>query len=218
MASYTQAQGKLNTVFRQVMLSNPLHDEDRFREYIDHAIKNGEVDAYAAYTDETQKQKNQRQAAAKTEGKAAEDYAKKLGKYDSIFGDGAGKSNKKGPKKDEGPGLADLIQQRQKGRAATFLEDLEAKYAAPKNGGAKSHNGKKRKFEEPPEELFQRARQKKQKAVKTEQDDEDEEEIDLENDTPVSEDEDEEDMKPAKTKKTAAKGRNGKKKGTAQKK
>lgn len=217
LAFYTQAQGKLNSVFRQVMLSNPLHDEDRFRGYIDHAIKNGEVEAYDAYTKETQKQKDQRQAAARREGKEAEEYAKKLGKYDSIFGDGAGNSSKKGSKKDEGPDLADLIQQRQKGRAATFLEDLEAKYTAPKKSGAKSQNGKKRKVE-PPEELFQRARQKKQKAVKAEQDDEDEEELDLENDTPVSEDEDEEDVKPAKTKKKAAKGRNGKKKGTAQKK
>lgn len=219
LASYTQAQGKLNTVFRQVMLSNPLHDEDRFRGYIDHAIRDGEVDAYDAYTKETQKQKDQRQAAARREGKAAEEYAKKLGKYDSIFGDGPENSNKKGSKKDEGPDLVDLIQQRQKGRAATFLEDLEAKYAAPKKGGAKSQNGKKRKAEEPPEELFQRMRQKNRKAAKAEQDDgEDEEEIDLENDTPVSEDEDDEDVRPAKTKKKAARGRSGKKKGTAQKK
>ena len=215
LASYTQAQGKLNTVFRQVMLSDPVHDEDRFREYIDHAIKNGEVDAYDAYTKESQKQKDQRQAAARREGKAAEEYAKKLGKYDSIFGDGAAKSNKKGSKKDEGPDLAELIQQRQKGRANAFLDDLEAKYAAPKKGTSKSRNGKRRKVEEePPEELFQRNRQKVQKAAKAE-DDEDEEDIDLESDTPVTEDEDDDDLRPARKKKRAVRGGKRKKKGAA---
>lgn len=217
LGSYTQAQGKLNTVFRQVMLSNPLHDEDRFRGYIDHAIKDGQVEAYDAYTKETQKQKDHRQAAARKEGKAAEEYAKKLGKYDSIFGDGAGKSKKKGSRKDEGPDLAELIQQRQKGRADTFLDNLEAKYAAPKKGTAKSQSGKKRKVEEPPEELFQRNRQK-QKAAKAEDDNEDDEEIDLENDTPVSEDDDDDDLKPAKKKNRAVRGGKAKKKGTAQKK
>lgn len=219
LASYTQAQGKLNTVYSQVMLSNPLHDEDRFRGYIDHAIEEGEVEPYDAYTKETQKQRDQRQARAKRDGKEAEEYAKKLGKYDSIFGDSAGKSNK-GSKKDEGPNLAELIQQRQKGRANTFLDNLEAKYAAPKKGSAKSGNNKKRKLEEPPEELFQRTRPKKQEAEKAEDEDEDEEdedEIDLENDTPVSEDEDK-DVKPAKTKSRAARRGNGRKKGTAQKK
>ena len=218
LSSYTQAQGKLNTVFSQVMLSNPLHDEDRFRGYIDHAIEDGEVEAYDAYTKETQKQRDQRQARAKRDGKEAEEYAKKLGKYDSIFGDGAGKSNKKGSKKDEGPDLAELIQQRQKGRANTFLDDLEARYAAPKKSFAKSQNGKKRKVEEPPEELFQRNRQKKRKAAEPEIYDEGEEEIDLENDTHVSEDEDDGDVKPAKTKKAAVRGEKGRKKGTALKK
>ena len=218
LTSYTQAHGKLNAVFSQVMLSNPLYDEDRFRGYIDHAIQEGEVEAYDAYTKETQKQRDQRQARAKRDGKEAEEYAKKLGKYDSIFGDGAGKSNNKGSKKDEGPDLADLIQQRQKSRAGMFLDDLEAKYAAPKKGTGKSQNGKKRKVEEPPEELFHRNRQKKRKAAKAEVEDEDEEEIDLENDTPLSEDEDEDDVMPAKTKKRPRRGGKGKKKNSAQRK
>ena len=199
------------------MLSNPLYDEDRFRGYIDYAIKEGEIEAYDAYTKETQKQRDQRQARAKRDGKEAEEYAKKLGKYDSIFGDGPDKSNNKGPKKAEGLDLAELIQQRQKNRANTFLDDLEAKYAAPKKGTAKSQNGKKRKIEEPPEELFQRTPRKKQRAAKAEDDDEDEEDIDLENDTPLSEDKDDDDVKPVKTKKRAVRG-GKRKKGTAQKK
>lgn len=218
LTSYTQARGKLNTLFSNVMLSNPLHDEERFRGYIDHAIANGEVEPYDAYTKETQKQRDQRQARAKRDGKEAKEYAKKLGKYDSIFGDGAGKSNKKGSKKDEGPNIAELIQQRQKGRADTFLDDLEAKYAAPKKGTAKRQNGKKRKVEEPPEELFQRNRQKTPKAVKVDVHDKDEEEIDLENDTLLAENNDDEEVKPAKTKKRTVRGATGKKKGTAQKK
>ena len=218
LTSYTRAQGKLSSVYREVMLSNPLHDEDRFRGYIDCAIGDGEVEAYDAYTKETQKQKDQRQARAKREGKEAEEYAKKLGKYDAIFGGGGGTSKKKGPKKDEGPDLAALIQQKQKGRADAFLDDLEARYSAPKKNNAKSQNGKKRKNEEPPEELFQRNRQKMQKAAKAEDHDEDEEEIDLENDTPISEDEDDVDMKPAKAKKRVVRGAKGRKKGIAQKK
>lgn len=49
-------------------------------------------------------------------------------------------------------------------------------------------------------------------------DDDDQDEIDLENDTHGSEDEGEDDVKPAKTKRKAARGAKGKKKGTAQKK
>lgn len=221
LASYTKSKGKLGVVFSQVMLSNPLDDEDRFRGYIDQAIKDGEVEAYDAYTKETQKQRNQRQVRAKKDAKAAEEHAKKLGKYESIFGDGAGKSNKKASKKNEGPDIAELIQQRQKGRADAFLEDLEAKYAPPKKGTAKSQNGKKRKVEEPPEELFQRNRQKMQKTTKPEiyddEDEDDEEDIDLDNDTHGSEDEGEEEVKPAKTKRRAPTGAKGKKKGTARK-
>ena len=197
------------------MLSDPLHDEERFRGYIDHGIKNGEVEAYDAYTKETQKQRDQRQARAKRDGKAAEEYAKKLGKYEAIFGDGAGKSNGKASKKDEGPDLANLIQQRQKGRADTFLDKLEAKYAVPKKGTAKSQNGKKRKAEEPPEELFQKNRERKSKVAKGKIYDEDEEEIDLENDSPISEDEDDDDLKPTKRKRKAVKGTRGRKKGSA---
>lgn len=217
LVSYTKSQGKLSTVFSQVMLSNPLHDEDRLRGYIDQAIENGEVEAYDAYTNETQKQRDQRQARARRDGKEAEEHAKKLGKYDSIFGDGVGISKKKGSKKDDGPDLAELIQQRQNGRAETFLDDLEAKYAAPKKGTAKGPSGKKRKIEEPPEELFQKNRQKP-KAAKAEYIDDHEEDIDLENDSLVSQDEDD-DVRPAKTKKKGGRvGKGKKKKGTAQKK
>ena len=219
LLAYAQSKGKLNFVFSHVMLSSPLHDEDRFRGYIDTAIKDGVLVAYDSYTKESQKQRNQRQAKAKREAKEAEEHAKKLGKYESIFGDGASKPGSS--QKDKGPDLVELIQQRQKGRADAFLDDLEARYAAPKKGTAKSQNGKKRKVEEPPEELFQTNRQKMQKAAQPKVYGEDEEEIDLENDTPISreEDEDDSDVKPAKTKKRplrVAKGK--KKKGTAQKK
>ena len=218
LIAYTQAKGKLNFVFSHVMLSSPLHDEDRFREYIDTAIKDGVVMTYDSYTKESQKQRDQRQAKARREAKEAEEHAKKLGKYDSIFGDGTSKPDSK--KKDKGPDLVELIQQKQKGRADAFLEDLEARYAAPKKSTAKSQNGKKRKVEEPPEELFQTNRQKLHKAAQPKVYDEDEEEIDLDNDTPVSGDEDEGDgdVKPAKPKKRPVRGAKGKKKGTAQKK
>lgn len=184
------------------MLSNPLQDEDRFRGYINEAIKDGEVEAYDAYTKETKKSINQRHAKARREEHEAKEHAKKLGKYDSIFGDGDKKPNKK-IKNDNDSDLAELIQQRANGRADVLLNHLEAKYAGGKNGSAKGRNGKKRKAEEPPEELFQKNRQKgekKQKADRKEMDEE--EEVDLDDDSHVSEDEEVEvNVNPVKAKK-----------------
>lgn len=132
------------------MLSDPAEDEDRFREIIDAAIESGEVEGYEAYTEESENSRKKRVDAAKKkkqkEAKEAEKHAENLG---------IGKDLKKKPKgkkeKDDGMGdLAALIGQRQQGRSANFLADLEAKYA-PK-GKAKA--GSKRGTEEPPEEAF----------------------------------------------------------------
>lgn len=61
------------------MLSSPLDDEERFREIIDAAIESKVVEAYPAYTNETEKQKTARMKAARKEAKEAEDAAKELG-------------------------------------------------------------------------------------------------------------------------------------------
>lgn len=205
LAAYTSSEGDLNNVFNTVMLSNPLDDEERFRKYIDRAIEVGEVEGHDAYTNEKKTEKVSRHLKAKREAAEAEKHAKSLGL------NGVQKSGKKGSTKNDETGLADLadlIQQRSKSRAANFLDDLEAKYAAPKKGGVKSQSAEKRKSDEPPEEAFQKtgARQKKRKTkvvVEDEGDEEDveeaedDEEHDLEDGSPLSEEE----VKPTKVKK-----------------
>lgn len=172
---YVSSKGNLNTVFRTVMLSNPLDDEKRFCGYIDKAVANGEVEAYEAYTNESARKREHRHENARREAKEAEGYAKNLGVYEQLF---EGKVGQKKDGKDEDDSeLAALIQQKSKGRAASFLDNLEAKYA----GGAKNtKKGKKRLEDEPPEEAFERtaARAKKRKPIgKKAKDDEGEQEL-----------------------------------------
>ncbi|MCJ1253378.1 hypothetical protein MMC24_001189 [Lignoscripta atroalba] len=181
LAAYKAGKGELRHVFSEVMLSNPLDDEDRFRSIIDTAISNGEVKPYDAYVKEPASAREKRHAAARKEAVEAEEYAKELGVHEQLFGDGngngkgdkssgggkkGGKNNTNKSKKDDEAALAALIQQRSQSRAATFLDDLEAKYAKPKN------RGKKRAVEEddeegPSEEAFQKMadRTKKHKAA-----------------------------------------------------
>lgn len=125
------------------MLSNPLDDEDRFKVIIDAAITAGEAEPFDAYYNIESREK--RKEKAEKESKEAQDYAKELGVYDAFFGNGRSEGKEKA-------GLADLIQQKQKARAATFLDDLTAKYVngAGKNGKTK---GRKRTSEEEEEDV-----------------------------------------------------------------
>lgn len=144
--AYNASNGHLNHVFETVMLCNPLDDEARFRGYIDAAISTGKVKSYHAYTHEDPRAAGKRKRAARKEAKQAEAYAKEIGVHDKLFGDKAKKKNKNQPGNDEA-GLAELVQQRAKGRADTFFKNFEAKYAG-------KEAGKKRKAE-PSEAAFQ---------------------------------------------------------------
>lgn len=189
LTAYRSSKGKLNSVFNAVMLSNPLDDEDRFRGYIDQAIEDGDVEAYDAYVHEPKAAREKRIKRAKKESEGAKKHAKTLGVYDSLFGDGkagrADNASKKAKTDVAEPDLAALLQQRAKGRAATFLDSLEAKYTGGKNGK------KQKAVDEPSEEAFQKAatRMKKRKArvIEDEEERDDEDEIDLEQDSPVEE-------------------------------
>ncbi|KAL2056991.1 hypothetical protein ABVK25_002730 [Lepraria finkii] len=194
LKAYKERKGDLDYIFRHVMLSNPLDDEDRFRGYIDQAIEAGEVEAYHAYTHETAKKKKVRHQVAAKEAKEVEEDAKKKRE------DKGGENGRGGGEE----GLAEMIQQRQKARAGTFLDALEAKYA-PKKGGAKGQSGKKRKAEEPSEELFERNRGKTAKVSKSrvEEVSEDETSLDGEDTASDFDEEDEREMKPAKSKSAA---------------
>lgn len=182
LAAYTSFKGRMNSIFNTVMLSNPLDDEDRFRAYIDQAIREDEVEAFDAYANEPKKAREKRAAKAKKESEAARAHAKDIGIYDLAFGvEDVGKRDKASIAGKGEPDLKALLQQRATGRAANFLENLEAKYG----GGLKKEKGAEH---EPPEETFQKAatRTRKRKTRVVEHVDS-EEEIDLEADSPDDE-------------------------------
>jgi DnaJ homolog subfamily C member 9 len=147
---YEKCEGKMAKLYKNVMLSDPAEDEERFRSIIDEGIESGEVEGYAAYTEESENNRKKRVEAAR---KKKEKEAKEAEKHAEDLGIGKDLKKKKTGKKEKDDGMGDLaalIGQRQQGRANNFLADLEAKYA-PK-GKAKA--GAKRGTEEPPEEAF----------------------------------------------------------------
>lgn len=169
LIAYDSANGNLNRVFQEVMLSNPLDDETRFRGYIDAAISEGKVKPHHAYVHEAAHAREKRRRGALKEAKQAEAYAKEIGVHDKLFG-GKTKKTKNQSGVDEA-GLAKLVQQRAKSRANTFLQDLEAKYVG-------KGTGKKRQAE-PSEAAFQETA-KRMKKKKVEVVVEEEEDVDLE--------------------------------------
>ena len=144
LRAYEKFGGNTDKVFEEVMLSDVLEDEERFRQIIDAAIEEGEIEGYKKYTEESEKSRKRRVEKARKrrerEAREAEKAAVEL--------EGVGKGKSKG-KKDGGMGdLAALIQQRQQGRAENFFDDLEAKCSP------KGKKGVKRAMEEPSEEAF----------------------------------------------------------------
>jgi DnaJ family protein C protein 9 len=161
IASYVNNEGDMDAIFEEVMLSNPLEDEERFRKMIDEEIDEKRVEAYEAYVKESKTKRKKRVAEAKKEAKEAMQMAEELGVKDKLFGNGkaGAKKGKKG--EEDTSGLAALIQQRQKERSGNFLADLEAKYAPKKKG-------KRVAEEEPPEAAFQKTAQRAKKSRKSE--------------------------------------------------
>lgn len=152
----------MDKVYQEVMLSDPTEDDDRFRTTIDAAIASGDVEGYKKYVNETQASKDRRIRKANKEGAEAMAYAEELGIKDKLFSKNAkGKLNPTGEDT-----LMEMIQKRQQHRGS-FLDSLEAKYAAKENGKAKK--GKKRASNEdeadgePSEEAFQAAAAKLKK-------------------------------------------------------
>ena len=162
IASYVNNEGDMDALFEEVMLSNPLDDEERFRAMIDEEIKERRVEAYDEYVKESKAKRKKRVNEAKKEAKEAMEMAEELGVKDKLFANGkaGGKRGKKG--EEDISGLTALIQGRQKERAKDFLADLEAKYA-PKKGGIK---GKRMAEDEPPEEAFEKTAQRMRKGRK----------------------------------------------------
>ncbi|KUJ21742.1 DnaJ domain-containing protein [Mollisia scopiformis] len=156
LAAYEKFKGKWAGIYETVMLSNCLEDEERFREYIDEAIKRGDVKPFRAYMSESESAKEARMKAARDEGTEAEEYAKELGVHDKLYA-------RKGKPKGEDELMA-LIQKKNASQGASFLDKLEAKYAGNASSSARRQNkrGTKRGSEEmddgePSEEAFQAA-------------------------------------------------------------
>ena len=163
LVAYEQNEGDMDGVYENVMLSNVLEDDERFRQIIDEAIASGDVPAFTKYTKESKKSKQARIKAAQGEAHEAEEYAKELGVHDKLFG-AKGKGGKGKAKKDNSEdALAALIKRRQEDRS-DFFDHLAEKY------GAKPKKGKKRAMEEeeePSEEAFQAAAAKLNKKKAT---------------------------------------------------
>ncbi|KAL2266222.1 hypothetical protein VTJ83DRAFT_5574 [Remersonia thermophila] len=150
LAAYEEHEGDMDGVYEEVMLSNVLEDDERFRAIIDAAIASGEVQRFDKYAKETKKTRQARAKAAKKEAQEAEELAKELGVYDKLRGGG------KKSKKDAEADLAALIQRNQAKRASA-LDMLAEKYGAVPKTAAKGKKRGAKAMEEPDisEEQFQ---------------------------------------------------------------
>ncbi|KFH45446.1 DnaJ subfamily C member-like protein [Hapsidospora chrysogenum ATCC 11550] len=162
-------EGDMDKVYENVILSDPVDDDDRFRTIINDAIANREVPNFRTYSSQTERQRlakiNKARKVREAEAKEAESYAKEMGVHEKLFAD---KKGKKGKESSE-DGLAALIQKRQQDRSSQkddFLDRIAEKYGGASSKGKK---GKKRTLpDEPPEEAFAatEARRKSAKASK----------------------------------------------------
>ncbi|KAH8666614.1 DnaJ domain-containing protein [Xylariales sp. PMI_506] len=157
LIAYEKHKGDMNKVYEEVMLSDVLEDDERFRQIIDEAIASKDVKAFKAYTNENKKTREARVKAAKEEATEAEEYAKELGVHDKLFGGNV--KGKKGKKESSEDSLAALIRRNQESRGTSFLDNLEAKYGGAKKKGKTSS----RQPDEPSEEEFQAAAAKLKK-------------------------------------------------------
>jgi len=148
LAAYEKYKGDMDKIYEDIMCSNVLEDDDRLRKIIDEAVASKEVTAHKKYTQESEAKKQRRVKTAKNEEGEAMELADELGVREKLFGSGKTGSKSKSKKGGDEADLAALIQQRQKGRAENFFDDLEAKY-----GGGKKQK-KRARDDEPPEEAF----------------------------------------------------------------
>ena len=159
LEAYRKGNGSLDKIFEEVLLSNPLDDEDRFRNYIDQAIKDGNIESLKPYSEESERNRQRRIKKAEKEAKEAEKHAEELGSKEKE----ARKSNKK--KNGDLTDLALTIQDKNKNKAKSdlFLDGLLHKYG----GGSQkaSQKGATLPSDEPSEEAFaEMGKRKKRKA------------------------------------------------------
>ncbi|KAK9457562.1 hypothetical protein V1511DRAFT_493981 [Dipodascopsis uninucleata] len=138
---YVQSKGSIDYIFENVIHSEILQDEERFRKIIDDAIQKKEVKAYRAYTNESKSSKSNRKKIAKREEIEANELAKELDVSNAVRGS-----------EDD---LAALIKHKNGVRMESFFENLENKYASKR----KSKTAERR----PSEDEFQAIQKKLKK-------------------------------------------------------
>ncbi|XP_037128565.1 dnaJ homolog subfamily C member 9 [Syngnathus acus] len=122
---YTQHQGDMDAILASVLCCSQ-DDEPRLEDIIRAAIKDGEVEEFPAFAQESVKKKRARRKRADRERKEAEEMQKEMG-----LGQ-------------EDDSLMMMIKKKHSSREQnfnSFLSDLEAKYS--KKGGKSSKRGKK---------------------------------------------------------------------------
>ncbi|KAF1808729.1 DnaJ-domain-containing protein [Eremomyces bilateralis CBS 781.70] len=155
IAAYNRGKGDMDVIYEEVMLSNPVDDDARFREILNREIQDKTIKSYKKYASESGASKKARERNAQKEAREAEELAREMGVHDKLFANGDAKKKTKktkGSEPDESA-LAALIQSRNTQRqqdSNAFLDRLAEKYGAGSGKGAK-----RRATEEPPEEMFQ---------------------------------------------------------------
>ncbi|XP_077586029.1 dnaJ homolog subfamily C member 9 [Stigmatopora nigra] len=122
---YTQHGGDMDAILASLLCGSQ-DDEPRLADIIREAIKDGEVDEFPAFAQESNKKKRARRKRADREREEAEEMQKEMGLNQ------------------DDDSLAMMIKQKHASREKnfnSFLSDLEAKYA--KKGGKSSKRGKK---------------------------------------------------------------------------
>lgn len=164
LKAYVEGKGSWEYIFEHVMCSEVERDEERFKEIIDKAIKEKEVEEFKGWKKEnTKAARNRRLKAARKEEGEAEEMAREMGVHEKLFGKDKKTGKKKSVKESE-DALADIIRKKNANKMDDMIANLEAKYV---NGGAKPKKGRKRRSEEveegPPEiddEEFERLQKK----------------------------------------------------------
>ncbi|XP_069549005.1 dnaJ homolog subfamily C member 9 [Brachyistius frenatus] len=126
MQLYVQHQGEMNAITASALCCSQ-EDEPRLCSIIQAAIESGEVTAFPAFTQESEKKKRARRKRADRERQEAEEMQKEMGL-------------------DDQDSLVMMLQQRQKAREQnfnSFMSDLEAKYSQKSEKPQKSKRGKK---------------------------------------------------------------------------
>ena len=144
LAAYEEHEGDMDAIYEEIMCSNVLEDDERFRDTINTAIKAGEVEAYPKFTKESKATRRRRAEHAKKEASAEERLEEEVGAKEKL--NAKGRCSKNGGDEDA---LKALIMQRQQSRAENFFDNLESKYG----GGSKP---KRKAKDEPSEEAFQK--------------------------------------------------------------